>query len=148
MKSIWDTHTQREIHDRITTLTADRRGQWGTMMPQQMVCHLTESLRMALGDLKVVPKRLPIRYPPLKQLIIYVAPFPKNAPTAPELIVTATPHEWKRDVDNLQAQLDRFVARGRDATFVDHPAFGTLTPRAWGVLVYRHMDHHLKQFGA
>jgi hypothetical protein len=148
MKTIWETHAQREIHDRLKTLTADRRGRWGKMTSQQMVCHLTASLRMALGDLKVAPKKLPIRYPPLKQLIIYLAPFPKNAPTAPELIVTATPHEWTRDVDGLQTQLDRFVARGRDATFIDHPAFGTLTPRAWGVLVYRHMDHHLKQFGA
>src|SRR5437660_10743993 len=112
MKSIWDPHAQREIHDRIATLSADRRGQWGKMTPQQMVCHLTESLRMALGDLKVAPKRLPIRYPPLKQLIIYVAPFPKNAPTAPELIVTATPHEWNRDGDGLQAQLHGLLDRG------------------------------------
>ena len=148
MKSIWETHAQREIHDRLETLTADRRGQWGKMTSQQMVCHLTESLRMALGDLKVAPKRLPIRYPPLKQLIIYVAPFPKNAPTAPELIIGVTPNEMSRDIEVLQQQLDRFVARGPDATFADHPAFGTLTPRAWGVLVYRHMDHHLKQFGA
>jgi uncharacterized protein DUF1569 len=148
MKSIWEAHAQREIHDRLETVTADRRGRWGKMTSQQMVCHLTESLRMALGDLKVAPKRLPIRYPPLKQLIIYAAPFPKNAPTAPELIIGVTPNEMSRDIEALQQQLDRFVARGPGARFEDHPAFGRLSPRAWGVLVYRHMDHHLKQFGA
>jgi hypothetical protein len=43
--------------------------------------------------------------------------------------------------------MDRFAARGQDGPWVDHPAFGRLSPRAWGVLVYRHMDHHLRQFG-
>src|SRR5437868_7941926 len=103
MKSIWDAHAQREIHDRIVSLAPDRRGQWGKMNVQQMVCHLTGSLRMATGELPVAPKKLPIRYPPLKQLIIYVAPFPKGAPTAPELMIGATPNEWKHDVASLQA---------------------------------------------
>jgi Protein of unknown function (DUF1569) len=117
------------------------------MSAQQMVCHLGESLKMALGELLVAPKNLPIRYPPLKQLIIYLAPFPKNAPTAPELVITVTPNEWARDVRTLTALMDRFAARGQDGPWVDHPAFGRLSPRAWGVLVYRHMDHHLRQFG-
>ena len=147
MKSMWDTAAQREVHDRLTTLSADRRAHWGKMSAQQMVCHLSESLKMALGELKVAPKKLPIRYPPLKQLIIYVAPFPKNAPTAPELVITTTANAWTRDVENLQALMDRFAARGNEGPWADHPAFGRLSSRAWGVLVYRHMDHHLKQFG-
>jgi hypothetical protein len=147
MKSIWDTDAQREVHDRLTTLAADSRARWGKMSTQQMVCHLSESLKMALGELKVAPKNLPIRYPPLKQLIIYLAPFPKNAPTAPELVITTTANAWARDVADLQLLVDRFAARGKDGPWTDHPAFGRLSPRAWGVLVYRHMDHHLKQFG-
>jgi hypothetical protein len=117
------------------------------MSAQQMVCHLSESLKMALGELKVAPKKLPIRYPPLKQLIIYLAPFPKNAPTAPELVITTTANAWTRDVGDLQALVDRFAARGQDGSWPDHPAFGRLSSRAWGVLIYRHMDHHLRQFG-
>jgi uncharacterized protein DUF1569 len=148
MKSIWNTTAQRELHDRLTMLAAGRRARWGKMSAQQMVRHLSESLKMALGELKVSPKKLPIRYPPLKQLIIYVAPFPKHAPTAPELVITTTPNEWMRDVDELQALVDRFTARGKQGPWVDHPAFGRLSARAWGVLVYRHMDHHLRQFGA
>ena len=59
-------------------LSPERKGEWGKMSAPQMVCHLAESLKMALGDLPVARKQLPIRYPPLKQLIIYVAPFPKS----------------------------------------------------------------------
>ena len=101
---------------------------------------------MALGELPVKPKRLPIRYSPLKELIIYVAPFPKNVPSAPELFVRP-PRDWDADIADLQALIDRFTRRGPDGGWPEHPAFGRLSERGWGVQVYRHMDHHLKQFG-
>ena len=148
MKTMWDGPCQREIRDRVARLSPEARGEWGKMSAPQVVCHLAESLKMALGDLPVTRRQMPIRYPPLKQIIVYVAPFPKSAPTAPELQVRS-PGAWSADVADLQALVDRFVARGSESTpWVDHPAFGRLSRRAWGVLVYRHMDHHLRQFGA
>lgn len=148
MKTMWEGPRQREIRDRVARLSPESRGSWGKMSAPQMVCHLAESLKMALGDLACVPKKVPIRYPPLKQFIIYVAPFPKGVPTAPELIARS-PQAWQADVAELQRLIDRFVTRGSErAPWPEHPAFGKLSRRAWGVLVYRHMDHHLRQFGA
>jgi Protein of unknown function (DUF1569) len=147
MKTMWDRSAAREIRDRVQRLGPECERRWGTMSAQQMVCHLTESLKMALGELRVDAKRLPIRYPPLKQLVVYVAPFPKNAPTAPELMITATPLPWGDDVATLLTLVDRFTARAASTEWPEHPAFGRLSRRAWGVLVYRHMDHHLRQFG-
>jgi hypothetical protein len=145
------TLLQRDGHDdiaqRLTGLAPDARARWGKMSAPQMVCHLAESMKMALGDLPVARKNLPIRYPPLKQFIIYLAPFPKGAPTAPELLARA-PGEWSADVTELRTLVGRFSARGEDAAWPEHPAFGRLSGRAWGVLAYRHIDHHLKQFGA
>ena len=68
-------------------------------------------------------------------------------PTAPELLARS-PRDWHADVADLQALVHRFTPRGAAGRWPEHPAFGTLSERAWGVLVYRHMDHHLKQFGA
>jgi hypothetical protein len=148
MKTMWDAPCQREIRDRVARLSPERKGEWGKMSAPEMVCHLAESLKMTLGDLPVTRKNVPIRYPPLKQLIVYLLPFPKGVPTAPELL-TRSPRAWNADVADLQALVDRFVARGSETTpWVEHPAFGRLSRRAWGVLVYRHMDHHLRQFGA
>jgi hypothetical protein len=148
MKTIWDPSRQQEIRERVARLSSNSRGAWGKLSAPAMVCHLADSLKMALGDFPVAPKRFPIRYPPLKQFIIYVAPFPKSAPTAPELLARS-PAAWQADVAELQALVDRFVARGRDSSpWPEHPAFGRLSKRAWGVLTYRHMDHHLRQFGA
>jgi hypothetical protein len=149
MKSMWDADRARAIRDRVSRLTPDRRAGWGKMSAPQMVCHLAESLKMALGDLQVASKKVPIRYPPLKQLIVYVAPFPKNVPTAPELLARS-PRDWAGDLADLEALVDRFTAKGADlgTRWPEHPAFGSLSRRAWGVLAYRHMDHHLRQFGA
>ena len=92
-------------------------------------------------------KNLPIRYPPLKQLIIYVLPFPKSAPTAPELLVRA-PGDFAADCAELDRRLRGRAARAaRPHSRREHPAFGKLSKRAWGVLIYRHMDHHFRQFG-
>ena len=147
MKSIWQEESRREIGGRVGTLSWDRPAAWGKFTAPKMVCHLADSLKMAMGDLKVARKNLPIRYPPLKQLIIYWAPFPKGAPTAPELLARE-PREWSRDLGDVQELLERAASARTTDTWPEHPAFGKLSTRAWGVLIYRHMDHHLKQFGA
>jgi hypothetical protein len=147
MKSIWQQERQREVIGRLTQLTPDRRAEWGRMSAQQMVCHLVASVQMATGERAVAAKQTPLRYPVIKHLVLYALPFPKNVPTAPELVVASTPNAWDKDVGDLQAALDRFVARGREARWVDHPVFGRLSAKQWGVLVYRHVDHHLRQFG-
>jgi hypothetical protein len=147
VKSIWQDKARRELNDRVGGVAPDRCAEWGSFNAPKMVCHLADSLKMAMGDLKVAPKWLPIRYSPLKQLIIYVAPFPRRAPTAPELLVRE-PREWANDVADVQDLLARAGSARTTNAWPDHPAFGKLSKRAWGVLIYRHMDHHLRQFGA
>ena len=146
MKTIWNGDRHRELQERIARLSPTAPAQWGKMNARQMVIHLSDALKMSGGEMAVAPKRLPIRYPPLKQLIIYWLPFPKSAPTAPELL-SRRATEWHGEMQELKQELERFTQRGPSGPFVPHPAFGKLTPRAWGVLVYRHTDHHLKQFG-
>jgi hypothetical protein len=111
-----------------------------------MVSHLAESARMALGELPCKSKKLPFRYPPLKQLIVYVLPFPKGAPTSPELIAR-TPGDLPGEVTRLNAALERLVAQYPNGPWPEHPAFGRLSARAWGALTYKHFNHHLRQFG-
>lgn len=146
MKSVWNDSDYRELRERLDRLTPDTAARWGKFTAPQMVCHLADCLKMATGELPVPSKNLPIRFTPLKQLIIYVLPFPKGAPTAPQLI-SRKPAEWSGEVQLLRNEFDSFVKRGPSGKFVPHPAFGTLTPKSWGVLVYKHMHHHLTQFG-
>jgi hypothetical protein len=117
------------------------------MSAPEMIAHCIQTVRMANGTLPIVPRRLPFRHAPLKQLIVYVLPFPRNVPTAPEL-VARLPGEWTSDMSELAMLLDQVAANDPfHRTWPAHPAFGNLSSRAWGVLGYKHMDHHLRQFG-
>ena len=114
MKSVWNAHEQRELTDRIARLTPSSPRQWGKMNVSQMVMHLCDALRMASGDLVIPSKNVPLRYTPIKQLVICWVRFPKNAPTAKELLERA-PTGWVADTRELQSRLDDFVRRGASA---------------------------------
>jgi hypothetical protein len=145
MKSLWNEADRKATLARIDRVADGAPPRWGKMTADRMLSHLAASIRMANGELPAKSKRLPIRYFPLKQLIIFWLPFPKGAPTAPELLLDpeAPVSTLKPE---LKAQIERFATR-TSTTFPEHPAFGILTRRAWGVLTYRHVDHHLRQFG-
>jgi hypothetical protein len=146
MRTAWQEEARREIIARASRVRPDTIPRWGTMSAPRMLAHIADALKMAIGDLRVAPRRGPLRFPPLRHAIIYWIPFPKGAPTAPELLArTAT--EWDREVAGLQDLLDRFATRKPDDEWPEHPAFGKLTGRDWGALVYKHTDHHLQQFG-
>jgi len=74
-------------------------------------------------------------------------PIAKNAPTADEFIVTDE-RDLEREREKLLGLIDRFAAGGPDAcTTNPHAFFGPMTPQEWAILQYKHLDHHLRQFG-
>ncbi len=147
MKSLHDGGTRNEVRARIERLQPDAVPKWGRMSVAQMICHLVTWTEMSLGELPVAERRLFVRFPVIKQLVVYAMPFPKGLPTARELIARVPAAELQADRAALNAALDRFGARDQTAPWPRHPAFGHLTRHAWGVLGYRHTDHHLRQFG-
>lgn len=146
MKSMWESEARDEILARVGKLQPAAPAQWGKMNCSKMLTHVTDGLRMATGELFVAPKNSPLRFTPLKQLIIYWLPFPKGAPTAPELL-ERTPGEWERETAQFKEALQRFTACSQKSDWPAHPAFGKLSAKDWGVLIYKHIDHHFKQFG-
>src|SRR5262249_34560178 len=147
MKSLAEAEGRREVLDRMSRLAPDSRPRWGGMSVGQMICHLTDNLRMALGDIETRSKNKKLYQSfPVKQLVIYWLPWPKGVPTAPELLVTA-PATFQADADRLRGLVERFGAESAAAEGRNHPLFGPLSATAWGVLQYRHCDHHLGQFG-
>lgn len=147
MKSLWNSTDRQEILDRVSLLGPSRQRQWGKLTCEQMVCHLADALRMTTGEVRIPARRSPLTWFPLKQLIIYALPFPKGAPTAPELLQPKI-GEFDSKVTDLREMIDRFSQlQGKTREWPAHPAFGAMTERSWGVLAYRHIDHHLRQFG-
>jgi hypothetical protein len=146
MKTLFHEGRRRELKKRLERLDPKAPPVWGRFDAPRMVVHCTDALRMALGRIPTKPKNLPIRHPPFKQLFVYWLPWPKGAPTAPELL-ERSPAEWDAEIAALLELMDEVGSLSRDFEWPQHPAFGRMTRRAWGVPGYRHLDHHLRQFG-
>lgn len=145
-KSIFQAARRAELQHRLSHLAPDTLPKWGKMNAPRMVVHLADSLKMALGELPVAPKKTALRFPVLKHLAIYVLPWPQGTGTAPELIARA-PAAWNGEIVTLSALIERFAHLSPSGKWARHPLFGALSGRTWGVLIYRHIDHHFTQFG-
>jgi len=148
MRSILNDADRTAICQRIGTVTSASVPRWGRMDVQAMLAHLRLSALMALGELPVANKSKRVfQVFPLKHLILHVVPFPKGAPTAPELLLPGSaPVDAVRS--ELLTLLERIGKGPREGNGPVHPLFGTLTFREWGVATHKHTDHHLRQFGA
>ena len=146
-KSIFDEPVREELLGRASNLTPQCRATFGKMNVNQMVVHCTSGIRMLIGELKVAPKAGPLRNPMLRYLIIHVLPWPQGAPTAPELIPPADAGDFRQNVTQLRAAINRVASRDPKGKFDAHPAFGDINGKNLGVLVARHLDHHFRQFG-
>jgi hypothetical protein len=147
-RSILNERDRAEIVNRLRSLSTSSAGRWGSMDVVGMLEHLRLASRMTLGELPVpsANKRV-FQLFPLKHLILYVLPFPKGAPTAPELKPSVA-ESFEEERAALLDLLDRIGTGPRDGAGPAHPLFGPLTWREWGVATYKHTDHHLRQFGA
>lgn len=150
MRNLFQPDALADVHDRLRRLRPDSARQWGTMTPAQAVAHCASGLELALGERRpprvMMGRLLGWAIKPLA--LGDDAPMRRNSPTVPTMVVADA-----RDLDverrRLQAMLDRFAAAGpAGCTTHPHSFFGRLTPDEWAVLMYKHLDHHLRQFGA
>ena len=149
MKSVFDTATQQELTSRIASLSPASRALWGTMQVGQMVEHCMRCDDMFLGNITVKRAfigRLIGRLV-LKQVLKNDQPFAKNSPTSPVLKTTAA-HPANLEAQKL-AWINRIAqySHYNNPGFV-HPFFGPVNSTQAGLLAYKHIDHHLRQFGA
>lgn len=152
MRSLWRTGDRRALAARLERLTPDRAPRWGRLTAPQMIAHLIDAARLGLGEVET-PRRNRgwshvLRFPPAKQLFVYLLPFPRHAP-GPRALFATPPSDWTGDLATLQALMERLAAQAADwqGPLPSHPYFGRLSVRAWGVLGFKHTDHHLRQFG-
>jgi hypothetical protein len=147
MPSMFNADIRAGFNRRIKNLRPDAQRQWGRMNAPQMVCHLADQLRMALGEIQARSIPGPLRYPLIKQLVIDVLPWPKGRIQGPPEAFTSSPVDWNRDVQTLLRLLEQFGEQGAREKWPPHPNFGRLSGPLWSRLTCRHFDHHLRQFG-
>jgi hypothetical protein len=147
MGTLFDTRDRGTILARISALRPDRSPLWGRFTAPEMVCHVSCGLRQALGEYEARQRTGPLSHAPLNWLVIHVLPWPKGRAKSPREFLAVRPTTWGADVDALRDLVERFGACGPEAGWPPSPVFGRISGRSWGVLQYRHLDHHLRQFG-
>jgi hypothetical protein len=148
MGTILNEGDRAEIVRRLQSLSASSTGRWGSMDVVAMLQHLCLSARMTVGELSLPSSnKRAFQMFPLKHLILHVLPFPKGAPTAPGLKPSSS-GSFETERAALLDLIERIGTGPREGGGPAHPLFGPLTWREWGVVTYKHADHHLKQFGA
>jgi|SoiMethySBSTD1v2_1073268.scaffolds.fasta_scaffold685964_2 hypothetical protein len=148
MRTVFTLADRLDLSRRLDALVPGASARWGRMDCPQMLAHLSDGVKMALGELRITTKGpRALRIPPIRHAVIHWLPFPKGAPTAPELL-TRRATDWQAECAELKHLLERMGAMEGAREWPEHPAFGRLNSRDWGTLVHRHVDHHLRQFGA
>jgi hypothetical protein len=148
MQSLFDTSDRETLLHRIEILQPASERQWGKMNPAQALCHCATALEMATGDRPVKQKFIgKVLAPFVRSSVLGEKPFGKNGPTDPSLVIKDD-RDFAAERTRLLTLIDRLVQRGTAAAGAQtHVFFGKLSGDEWGCLMYKHIDHHLRQFG-
>lgn len=150
MQSLFNTTDNQKIIDRINSLSNTSQAQWGKMNVAQMLAHNQVPLKVAFGEHKLKRGLMSILFGKMfkNKLMKDEKPFDRNLPTDKTFIVVDQ-REFEKEKNALSELIKNFVEKGPNGLTKDpHPFFGELTGEEWDKLQWKHMDHHLRQFGA
>ncbi|KGO90692.1 DUF1569 domain-containing protein [Flavobacterium suncheonense] len=148
MESLFTTEGNQNIIDRINKLHPTTLSQWGKMTVDQMMSHCIGPLDVVLGNLhlKMNPIMAFFGRTIVRKKVMGAAQFKKDSPTAPAFIRTGS-----YDFEATRVELIEKVKKFREGPQVIktdiHPFFGPMTHEEWDNLQWKHLDHHLRQFG-
>ena len=148
MKSLFDKTTCEEIISRLNKLSPQSKRQWGKMDVAQMLAHCKVAFMVPLNE-----KKLPRAFVGIllgwmfKKKLYNDQPWKQNLPTSPQFIIKDQ-RNFETEKQTLTALVTEFYTKGPDKVGNHpHPFFGTYTKEQWGKSMYKHIDHHLTQFG-
>ena len=148
-RSVYDPEVYREVTGRINELTAESTPEWGTMSVGQMLSHCAEVQEVFNGEkpLQNTPLFVRLVKGVIRKGVLGDRPFSHGLRTHPQYRQTEA-KEFEREKVRLLDGLERFVTMDEAAAArIEHPLFGRMSrkERGWGI--YKHLDHHLRQFG-
>jgi hypothetical protein len=149
VKNLYEAERVKEVKERLSHLSPNSERQWGKMNAAQALAHCSVGMELATGD-TVLPRMFLGRlmgWIVKPKLVGNDEPMRKNSPTAKGLVVHDE-RDFEKERERLSGLIDRFATAGpKGCTTHPHTFFGPLTPDEWATLTYKHLDHHLRQFG-
>lgn len=149
MKNIFNKKVSDEVINRINSLTAETKPHWGKMNVAQMLAHCNVTYEMVYDE--NIPKPTGFKKFLLKlfvkNIVVGDKPYKKNSRTAPEFLITGDKNfekEKVRLIDHIN-KTQKLAATYFDSR--ESHSFGKLSDDEWNNMFYKHLDHHLTQFG-
>jgi len=133
------------ILERLRRVRPESQAAWGNLDAPRMLCHIADQMRVAMGDAPIAPRHSFVSRTLVKSIVVNTGLKPPRGKvqTSPEMLASR-PGAWEADLSACVELVDRVAAGNTHAV---HPAFGRLSPQEWGRLCWKHLDHHLTQFG-
>ncbi|MCZ4319479.1 DUF1569 domain-containing protein [Aequorivita viscosa] len=145
MKSLFEPETHTLIIERINKLSEKSERRWGSMNVAQMLHHCQLPLKISLGKGNLKKQFFPLAFL-FKKSLYNDKPWRQNLPTAKAFKITES-KDFAEERTMLTALIDEFHTKKNQSKWEPHPIFGKFTAQQWGQMQYKHLDHHLKQFG-
>ncbi len=147
--SLYDKKHVLTLVERIEKLTPATRALWGKMTVGQMLAHSQKPLLVALGKHHIKRGLMAMAFGKIvKKKLSSPEPFKHNLPTDKSFIIKGNIN-FEEEKEKLKECLIAFSELGQSGKLPpSHPFFGKLSTNEWDVLQYKHLDHHLRQFGA
>jgi len=147
--NIFEADTLQELNKRINRLSHTTQPQWGSMNVGQMLAHVNVTYEMMYDNIHPKPNafvKLMLKLF-VKQGVVGPKPYRKNLRTAPQFLITD-----EREFDTEKKRLQHYLAKTRQLGIetigaMESNSFGKLTHNEWNTMMYKHLDHHLSQFG-
>ncbi len=146
MALLHDGSTRADIERRINSLRSDSRGRWGKMSVDQMLWHVNKAIGVSLGQVTLGPGFPPLPKAVLKFVVLKL-PWFKSAPTHPDFVAKGH-YDFEAERTRLKQLIGEVTAKPLDSAWPAHPAFGAMSGDDVSRLMAKHLDHHLRQFGA
>lgn len=148
MHNLYNKADNQKIIERINKINFDSKPQWGKMSAAEMLFHCRQPLRVGFGEMKLKRTLLGILFGKIaKKQVLNGKPIKKGLPTDKNFKPKGNCNLETEKADLIKI-VGRFAAEGPKAISKEpHPFFGRLTPEEWSILTWKHLDHHLSQFG-
>lgn len=149
MKNVFDKQDTSEIISRINQLSPDSERQWGKMTVAQMLAHCNVTYEMVYTDKHKKPNAIARFMLKLfvKSAVVSEKPYPQNSRTAPQFLVDDD-KDFQAEKDRLIAYIEKTQKLGANHfNNKESHSFGPLSTQEWNNLFYKHLAHHLTQFG-
>jgi len=149
MKNLFDQNASDEILGRLELLQPDSKAVWGKMNVSQMMAHCIVPIKVSLGEQEVKRTFMGLIFGKMgKRMVLKDEPFKQGLPTDPSFIIKYQP-DFNSKKQELRSTIEKLLTTDKDAMAArSHPFFGKMTIDEWGILGYKHLDHHFRQFGA